>query len=207
MKVFQRRRQKNQSTGMKNLTEEEKYVRKKIEEVYPQLVINARKVSTTNFYKWGLDLITTVVEFFLNKPIEQQLKTIEDGKLENMLTFMMSVQLRSTSSRFYSEFRKHTLAIRELYTDYQYTGMDYNMEDGYDEVFQSELMKCVDYHARELDVYKRMVYEEILRQGKTYTEVSKHYKINYNHLRETTEELRQYFNDRCEHCFDDDFDY
>ena len=192
---------------MKKLTEDELFIRKKIEAVYPQLVINARKVSTTNFHKWGLDLITTVVEFFLNKPIETQLKTIENGKLENLLTFMMAVQLKSTSSRFYSEFRKHTLNIRELYENYQYKGMDYSMDDGFDEVFQSELMKCVDYYSRELDVYKKMVYEEILRQGKTYTEVSKHYKINYNHLRETTEELRQYFNDKCEHCFDDDFDY
>jgi len=194
---------------MKKLTQDEIFIRKKIEEVYPQLVINARKVSTTNFHKWGLDLITTVVEFFLTKPIEKQLKTIEDGKLENLLTFMMAVQLKSTSSRFYAEFRKHTLAIRELYTDYQYKGVEYeyNMEDGHAEIFQSELMKCVEFHLKELDVYQKMVYDEILRQGKTYTEVSKHYKINYNHLRETTEELRQYFNDKCEHCFDDDFDY
>ena len=67
---------------MKNLTEDEIFIRKKIEEVYPQLVLNARKVSTTNFHKWGLDLITTVVEFFLKKPIETQLSTIENGKLE-----------------------------------------------------------------------------------------------------------------------------
>lgn len=192
---------------MKKLTEDEIFVRREIERIYPQLVINARKTSTTNFDKWGLDLITTVVEFFLCKPIEQQLKTIEDGKLENMLTFMMAIQLKSTSSRFYNEFRKHTLSIRELYEDYQYKGMDYNMEEQWEDNIQSEVMKCIEYNAKDLDVFKRMVYEKILKQGMSYADVSKQYKIGYNHLRDTALELKELFTTKCEHCFENDFDY
>ena len=193
---------------MKNLTEDEMFVRREIDKMYPQLVINARKTSTTNFDKWGLDLITTVVEFFLNKPIEQQLKTIADGKLENMLTFMMAIQLKSTSSRFYNEFRKHTMNMRELWTDkYMYEGMEYNMEDLWEDNIQSEVIKCVEYHAKDLDVFQRMVYDKILKQGMSYADVSKQYKIGYNHLRDTTLELKEMFNQKCEDCFENDFNY
>ena len=191
---------------MSILTKDELFVRKEIEKLYPQLLINARKVTTFNFNIWGLDAISIAVEFFLNKPIEVQLATIENGKLENFLTFIMSVQVRSSSSKFYSEFRKSTMGIRELYVDHQYKGMDYEMEEMDQVVTTDEILNCLHEATRELDPFKKMVYDEIMAGGESYTTVSKKYKINYHHLRDAADQLRKELNSKCDY-YGDVFNY
>ena len=191
---------------MTKLTEDELFVRRELDKIYPQLLINAKKVTTTNFYKWGLDAISIAVEFFLNKKIEVQLKTIENGKLENFLTFIMAVQVKSSSSKFYNEFRKASNNSRELYVNYQYKGMDYEMEDSEDLDNIDKVLKCLQEATRDLDPFKKMVYDEIMAGGESYANTSKKYKINYHHLRDATEELRKELNLKCDY-FGDIIDY
>lgn len=191
------------------MTHNEKYIRKCIEDIYPQLVINAHKTCTTGFEKYGLDLITTAVEFFLNKPEEQQLETIENGKLENFITFIMAVQLKSTSSRFYNEMRKHTNSIREFWPNYQYEGMEFDPEEVSYGDNNDMVWECVKEITKDFNPFEKMVYEEILRDGGKYATVSKKYNINYHHLRDTAEQIRTTLQHKCEKYleYDNTFDY
>lgn len=187
-----------------NLTQDEKFVRRELEKVYPQLIINAEKVSTTNFNKWGLSLITVAVEFFLEKPIKQQLETIEKGKLENFLTFIMNVQLKSTSSKFYNEYRKHTDLSRELYENYAYKGKVGHMSDYYEEEKKERVWQCVEEQMKDLDPYEMMVLNEILKEQNTYKSVTEKYHINYISLKTTADELRDRIASSCAKYFEYD---
>ena len=60
------------------MTKDEIFVRKELEKVYPQLLINAKKVCGQGYQMWGEDLLPLAITFFLEKPLEQQLKTINN---------------------------------------------------------------------------------------------------------------------------------
>ena len=99
----------------KELTKEEIYVRKKLTDIYPQLKINMVKTCGYNSNRWADDLLAVSVTFFLEKPLETQLKIISDGKIEHYITFIAGTQVRSGSSKFYNEYRKFTTSQRELF--------------------------------------------------------------------------------------------
>jgi len=173
------------------LTEEEIFVRKEIEKIYPQLLINAKKTCGAAFDKHGLDLIALCVEFFLTKPLKDQLNTIANKKLENFITFMMAMQLKSGSSKFYYQYRKHHESQRELYPNYDY-GQKYI---AYNTAFndeESEIVTCIKCEINKLDPYTKMLVNEKVIEGKTYTEISNTYNIQYNTLkRDTTKVIKQ----------------
>lgn len=188
-----------------NLTKDEIFVRREIEKIYPQLQINAEKVSTTNYSKWGLSLISMAVEFFLEKPIQQQLDTIEKGKLENFITFIMNVQLKSSSSKFYKEFRSHTDNSREIYENYAYKGLVGHVGDSDIEKRKELVWQCVEEQMKDLDPYELMVLNEVLKEQNSYKDITRKYKINYISLRTTADELRERISSSCAKYFDYDF--
>lgn len=107
----------------KELTKDEIFIRKELEKIYPQLKINCKKVCGDGHWRWGDDLLAVAITFFLEKPIEAQLKTVANNKLENFITWIMNMQLKSSSSYFYSRYRKPRMMMREMYEgdlDYMY---------------------------------------------------------------------------------------
>ena len=123
-----------------------------IAEVTPQIFINAGKICTYNSDIWADDLASHILEYFLEQPLEKQYKiAIEDDALENFLTRSMSIQVKSSTSPFYYKYRKATMNIRELYTEY-----DYDQEDDFDKVLQSEELKIkLAQYVDELDFYDK----------------------------------------------------
>ena len=105
---------------MKELNEEEIFVRKELAEAYPQLQINCRNVCGSAFGKHGGDLLAMCIEFYLEKSLKYQLKVIKDGKLVNFITYLMNFQLKRDTTRYHYHYRKWDIAQRELYTDYDY---------------------------------------------------------------------------------------
>lgn len=123
------------------MTKDELYVRKELEKIYPQLLINVKKVCGKGYSQWGEDLLPVAITFFLEKPLQQQLKTIREGKLENFITWIMNIQLKSNSSYHFSMYRRPMARNRELWEDkYDYMSKeDFIVED-----FNEELLQCVE---------------------------------------------------------------
>tara|TARA_R110000803_G_scaffold33722_4_gene73779 strand:+ start:2586 stop:3137 length:552 start_codon:yes stop_codon:yes gene_type:complete len=181
------------------MTKEEIFIRKALTEVYPQLLINAKKVCSYSFDKYGLDLIAVACEFFLLKPISAQLKTIENGKLENFITFIMAIQLKSSTSKFYREYRHHHLKQRELY-DISYE--KYGFDNISNEAFEDEpnhLLDCVKAQMNTLDPYSKMLINERVILESNYTDISKRYNINYASLKRDTEKALTQLKKLCSH--------
>ena len=178
------------------LSQEEIYVRQQLEELYPQLLINAKKTCGAAFDKHGLDLLSVAIEFFLTKPIEVQVKAFRERKAENFITFIMGTQLKSSTTRFYQLYRRHHESQRELYDNYDY-GYEYV---SYNDAFEdepSELMECIHCEVEKLDPYLRMLVKEKIMGDKKYTEIEDLYHINYGALKRDKEKVLNQIREKC----------
>ena len=107
-------------------TEMETIVNRELASIQDQLFVNARKVCSYNYDKWGPDLVSHTVLYFLNQPIQKKYaivtsKSVKVTALERYLTSAMSLAVRSSTSPFYSKHRKHIESHRVLFDEYDYS--------------------------------------------------------------------------------------
>tara|TARA_R110000744_G_scaffold351481_2_gene457313 strand:- start:499 stop:1059 length:561 start_codon:yes stop_codon:yes gene_type:complete len=180
------------------LTKDQEFVREELSKVFPQLKINADKVCGWGKDRWADDLLQLSVEMFLEKPIDQQLYTIEIGKLENFITTIMNAQLKlGRTTRFYHTHRKFITSTREYY-----------MNRGYNEVgtlkqpFDDEpdrCMECIKKEISKLNPFQKMIVKEKIEYGYRYTDIAKKYGIPYNQLQSELKLVLKEINQTCKH--------
>ena len=181
------------------LSKDEIFVRKQLEEIYPQLIINAEKTCGYLYPKHGLDLLSVCITYFLEKSLEVQLKTIRDGKLENFITFMMGVQMKSGSSHFWHKYRKHHTKQREFFIDYDYGDMYRVTNNAFKEPEHKQFLECLLCEIEKLDPYLKMIIKEKVMNGRKYTEIVDQYNINYPALKKDQEEVLNQLKETCKH--------
>lgn len=183
----------------KELTQDEIYVRAELTKLYPQLLINCKKTLGAAYDKHGGDLMSTCVEFFLNKPIEIQVESFKSGKAENFLTFMMGMQSKSGTSRFYTMHRKFHESQRELYVNFDY---DYLKKSGISDPFDDEdddLMLCIKAVQDKLDPYEKMLLTERVIQKESFVNISEKYDIPYSSLAGQLKKVLKKIQIQCQH--------
>lgn len=174
------------------LTKDEKFVRDELTKVYPQLVINMRKVCGSGYDRWGDDLLAVAVTFFLEKPLEQQLKTINDGKLENFITWIANMQLKSSSSRFFYTYRHPNSKYRELYHDYGYV-----IEEEED---LEEALQCVEAEVNNIpEPYKGFLLDMLYKKASMSQCVAKTGEGSHTFKKKMNKYLTQ-IEKKCQHC-------
>lgn len=183
------------------LTEKEIYVREELAKLYPQLIINSKKTCGAAFDKHGLDLIAVAVEFFLNKPIDKQVEAFETGKAENFITFIMGTQLKSSSSKFYRDYRHHHIKQREFFPNFDY---DKYSDDhvSHLHVFEDEpdeFLQCLQCELEKLPAYEQMVFRRLLINKEPASTLSKEYDIPYYHFKQTAIQVQNQLKNRCKH--------
>lgn len=182
---------------MDKLTDKEKKVREELTKIYPQLVINCRNVTGAAYNKHGGDLLAVCVEFYLSKPLDYQLKVIDDGKLEHFLTHMMNFQLKLGTTRFYHYYRKHHERQREWLPNW-----DYDIDPEFAKPFEDEedpVITCLNKQIKDLDPYKKMIVEEFIKNGESYHSICKKYNISYSVLKRDTQQLILNLKRQCKH--------
>ena len=181
------------------------FVKEQLTLIYPQLQINCKNVCGAGFNTWGEDLLAMSLEIFLEKPIEYQLKVIEDGKLENFITYVMNLQLKSGSSRFYHQYRKASEKSRELYDNYNYRKELY-MESPFkspdiipDE--PDELMECLKAQQDKLDPFEKMVLQRHMVNGERAIDLSSEFDIPYHTFLYTKKLITEKLSKACRHLY------
>ena len=180
------------------MTKQEKFVRDEITKVYPQLIINMKKTCGYNTPRWADDLLALSVLFFLEKPLETQLKVIEDGKLENYITFIASLQVRSGTSKFFNDYRRFTASIREFLPNYAY---EYDKVE-FPKPFEDEediVVTCIKHHMQDLNPYEKMLIQQRVIEGKTFKEIQHTFDIPYTNLKKETEIVLKKLKKLCSH--------
>ena len=183
---------------MDTLTKEEKLVRDTITQIYDQLKINCRKVCGAGYDKHGDDLLAMCVEFYLEKPLEYQLKVINDGKLEHFLTKMMAFQLKLGTTRYYHQYRKFNEKIRDFFPNYNYGKQYLNNNLAFADE-ENESLRCVKYYIDKLNPYEKMIINEYIIEGLTYTAISEKYNITYTHIKRDLIKLKKQLKEQCQH--------
>jgi DNA-directed RNA polymerase specialized sigma subunit len=161
----------------KTLTKEEQWVRKELTKLYPQLQINEKKVLGAGYELYGGDLLAVAIEFFLNKPIDNQVEAFQEGTAENYITFIMNMQAKSKTTKFYAEYKRHTIQMREYYPDHYLYDL-HKVEDTSDD----DLMYCIKQAIKKLDPFERMLVEERIIKGMGYDDIIEKYDIPYSSL-------------------------
>lgn len=180
------------------MTVEEKKVRKELELVYPQLIINTKKVCGFNYDRWGDDLLALSILFFLEKPLDTQIKIINDGKLENYITFIMGLQVKSGSSKFYKDYRRFMYNQREIYDNNTYKDRMVTFPEPFEDE-ESECLACIKHQIDKLDPYLKMLVNEHLIQGENFSTISQKYNITYTHLKRDTLRVSKEIKELCKH--------
>ena len=173
-------------------------VQKEIGNIYDQLVINCRKTTGAGYDKWGDDLLAMCVEMFLEKDVDYIWKVYQDGKLENFLTFMMSFQLKSSSSRFYHRHRKFTDNSREILENYSLI----QERVAHNKAFKDEpnlIGDCMEKVIAKLNPYEKMIVQEIIIDGNRYNKTSEKYNINYYSLKNDCIRIKNKIKESCKH--------
>ena len=179
---------------MIELTEQEKWVRKELTKLYPQLQINERKVLGSAYEQYGGDLLAVAIEFFLNKPIANQVEAFEKGTAENYVTFIMNLQAKSSSTHFYHHYKKHTLNMREYYPD-SYLYDAHKREDDSDD----DLMLCIKANIEKLNPFEKMLVTERIIKGMPYDDIILKYNITYASLSGELNKVKKKLRKLCQH--------
>jgi hypothetical protein len=173
-------------------------VKKEIGKIHHQLVINSHKTCGAGTSKWADDLLAMCIEMFFEKKTDYIWKVYQDGKLENFITFMMGFQLKSGSSRFYHKYRKASEKSRELFENKQLLQKQVHYNTAFSNE-PSEMYLCMKAVIKDLNVYEKMVVNEIMVEKRNFNETSKKYNINYYTLKKDYKRLKSLIKSKCQH--------
>lgn len=178
----------------KELTKEEVWVRQELTKLWPQLQINERKVLGAGYDLYGGDLLAVCIEYFLEKPIDNQVEAFKEGKAENYITFIMNIQAKHDTTKFFHQYKKHSTRMREYYPD-NYLYDQHKVEDTSDD----DLMVCLKQAIKQLDPYEKMLVEERIIKGMGYEEIIEKYDIPYASLSNELTKVKKKLKKICQH--------
>jgi len=169
-----------------------------IGKLHPQLVINSHKTCGAGTDKWAEDLLAMCIDMFLEKDTDYIWKVYQDGKLEHFITFMMSFQLKSSSSRFYHRYRKESERSRDLLPNYELRQDRVAFNNAFEDE-ESEMYTCMKAQIDKLNVYEKMIVNEMMIDGNNYKSTSEKYNINYYTLKKDYKRLQTQIKYACKH--------
>jgi len=178
-----------------SMEKDRQFVKDYLNKIYPQLVINCKKTCGAGYSQWGDDLLSISIQFFLEKPIEVQLEAIENNKCENFITFIMAMQLKSSSSYFYTRYRKELYASRELITDLNYGRIQpYSIHE------KEDMLTCLEECIEEMDPEFKIIFFEKVYDGVSLRDLSHKYDISIHNLTIKLNEQHNNIKNKCE-CY------
>ena len=144
---------------------------------YKQMEINSVKVCTHAAMYSREDALAHIVDYFYGLKLEKQWKLYTDGGIEHYLTRGMAMEVKSSTSMFYSKYRRPLIKERELINSYGEVRYEssYELSDG--EELEGK-MKCLRYfYDNELSMIDRWLVEQKIFSGKKVKDICQEYDI------------------------------
>jgi hypothetical protein len=151
--------------------EKEKIVKKELGKIYEQLVSNSKKTCRWESEHLREELLHFCIDQFLEKDLDYQMKVVNDGKLENFITRLMGLNLKSSTSPFYYRVRKYTNDSRELLEFFDYKEDKPSIEI-------EESTNCISGSVSGLDYYEKYLITEHYYKGMNIASISKNTGIS-----------------------------
>jgi hypothetical protein len=164
---------------------------------YPKMLLDEKRITSYNYHLYS-DLLSFCMEQFLcKKSLDYKYKVcVTDDAILNYMGRSMSLNLRSSSSPYWSHIRKDSYNYRGVYlaeTDKAYvTGQ-------YDEItIQVDTdFECMLIQLEKLDFYHKPLIIDYYIQGMTYIQLNKKYGISLKHLKTAIEEGLSIIRNEC----------
>ena len=144
---------------------------------YKQMEINSHKVCSASAMYSRVDALAHIVHYFYNLPLEKQWKIYSDGAIEHYLTRALAMEVKSSTSAFYTKYRRPLIRERELTNTHGEImhGEAYELSDG--EELEGK-MKCLRYfYDNELNMIDKWLVEERVFKSKTIKQISEEFNI------------------------------
>lgn len=140
-------------------------------------ILNKFKAVTRN-HQDTEDLLNDCILNFLEKGNDYTNQVLQDGKVQHYLIRMAHIQFNSSTSPFYTQYRKQSLKSKEIDND-----VVESLEDKPELVEdKQELVKQVKLYIGKLPVYNRTIAEKHFVEDVSQREMSKMYNINRIHI-------------------------
>jgi RNA polymerase sigma factor (sigma-70 family) len=159
-------------------------ITKYINEHYTE-ILNKFKAITKN-HQDTQDLLQDCILNFLEKGNDYTNQVLQDNKVQNYLVRMAHIQFNSSTSPFYSQYKKSSLKSREINEEFV------QIEDKV--IMHEDTEKLVDkikIYIGNLPVYERTLAERHLIDNKSQREMSKMYNINRLHIAKDVDNIKK----------------
>ena len=182
-----------------DLTEDEMrdMINREITLAYPKMLKDERQITSYNYHLYSDLLSFVLAEFLGKKSIQYQFQVCcINKKVLNYMGRSMSLNLRSSTSPYWSHIRKDSYNYRGIYlaeTDKSYVNGDYdeitiNEDDDY---------SCMLIQLEKLDFYHKPLIIDYYLKNMTYDQLNKKYGIALRHLRQAINEGLQIIKTEC----------
>ena len=139
-----------------------------------------RREISNNICKDGMndytdDLLQYMVMWFLERSDEQKKQMLEENMIANYILRGASIQLKSSTSPFYSKVRKFKMSVRE----------GAGLPDGYDDEVSYEndpLYQCMMRELNDMHFYYRTLIQDKWFDGLTLNQMREKYNITLSSL-------------------------
>lgn len=196
-----------------NLTEDEmrEMVNRKVTQKYEKLLKDCKQITTSNYHKYGEDLLAYCLEkFLLDKPIKYQFTVaVIDDKLPNYMGRAMSLNLKSSSSPFWAKYRREGYNSRGSYL-VEYGDKEKQHQVPLDQLMminenfdlpehKTDAVECVSYALENLDFYHKALMIDYYYNNMTYVQMHKKYGITLINLKKAIDTGQQLIKEQCQH--------
>ena len=168
---------------------------------YKQLRINIIHKLAGDTNRLAEDLLASTIEQFLKKDTDICYRIVTEEKPEYYITRMAALNLKSSTSHFYTHYRKPAMAIREFHVNRIYHGQehDYELEDHLEgDLFTDipenfTLVRKTMKMLKEYNFYFHDLITKLYLSGWDHTSYAEHYDIPITEVRNNVTQARNRF--------------
>jgi RNA polymerase sigma factor (sigma-70 family) len=150
-------------------------IRQYIEKNYIE-ILNKVKAVTRN-HQDTQDLLNDCILNFLEKGNDYTNQVLQDGKVQHYLVRMGHIQFNSSTSPFYTQYKKNSLKSTEINEDVVQIEDEVIIHED-----KEKLVNKVKLYIGNLPVYERILAEKHFVDNTSQREMSKMYNINRIHI-------------------------
>ena len=176
---------------------------------YHRYVRNSKIVAGSNYDMYGQDLLSFCIsEFLTKKPLPYQYQVVvTDKKFENYLAKSMSLNIRSSTSPYWSKMRKESYISRVTYL----ADNELFQKGDYDEISDFDTpaqyynpTECMMEALDKLDFYYKELITQYFLNKLTFAQMNKKYGITLNSLHKDMKKAIKKIQQHCKHFITDD---
>jgi hypothetical protein len=170
---------------------------------WDKMVQDHKRITSYNHEMWEDLLNFCLTEFLGKKSIEYQYKVaVTDNALPNYMGRSMSLNLRSSTSPFWTQYRREGYNSRGVYEVEEMENQElyYIQEDNIGlEIHEIDPYECVVYHIDKLNFYDKQIINHHLIDNWTIKKISEHYNIPINGITKDIKRIKSKLKEHCKH--------